>query len=1834
MVTDPGTRVSAVDVLSDWERHQILVERNATAVEVEKSTLLELFTAQVARTPDAVALVCGEKSMTYAELDKQASRLVDHLITHGAGPDSVVGVCLDRSVELVVALVGVLRAGAAFVPLEPGWPVARIEQVCRSADTVALVTNVAIGVEVVGITRVDIDDLPEFTGSEPGGSIGTPVPVNPESVAYVIFTSGSTGIPKGVMIRHRAIAARLSWQQELLDFGAEDAVLFKAPLGFDISINEVFLPLVSGARLVVAEPGGERDAEYLLELIEREQVTFVYLVSSMLDMLLELPEIAVRARVLRHVWCGGETLSPGLFDRFRASLDAVMYHGYGPAEATIGVTHQCYRPGQPRDGVTIGKPNPNTRIYLLDGCLCPVPDGVIGELYAGGLPLGRGYVNDPVQTAFRFVANPFSAGERLYRTGDLARWRSDGFLEFCGRADNQIKISGMRVEPGEIEAVLTRHPQVAQAVVVLRDDPSAPASARLVGYIVPKEPIEQAQSEAEREQINAWQQVYDIEHTETGTAVCNEDFSVWNSSYDGKPIPVEHMREWRDATVDRIRELSPTRVLEIGVGTGLLLSRLAPDCETYWGTDFSAPVIDKLRADLDQDENLRGRVKLRCQPAHITEGLPVNFFDTVVINSVIQYFPSIGYLTEILIAALDLVVPGGAVFVGDVRHRGLERCFHTAVALTRADSTTNPAELRRTIERSMLLERELLVAPDFFAALSTTVPETSVSIHTKRGCHHNELSRYRYDTVLYRQPATPISLADAPCLVWGLSISDLDVLAAHLSEHRPSLLRVSRIPDARLAAELAAMRALDEGATVAEAAQRLRIDGGGIEQEALHDLADRLGYRLVVTWSAGTDGAVDAVFIAGDRAGVGIWTDAYLPVAVTERESWAHRATIARQRAALPQRLREELKRQLPDHMVPAALVTLDRLPLTANGKLDVAALPEPAARLATSRAPASTQEQILCELFADVLGLPKVGVDDDFFTLGGDSIIAIQLVNRARSHQLSINPREVFQRRTPTALAALVTKKEPITASVSDSHGVGRFPPLPTVQRRSEQSGPIKRDNQYVLVRVPAAADWSLLGQILQAVLDRHDGLRLRLTRHAPALWSLETTAVGSVQAMDLLHRVDVAGMDTTAVRAMIAAESDAAVERLDPDTGTMLQAVWFDAGRTEEGRLLVVAHRLVIDEVSWRILLADFATGWKAVRAGKQPELEPVGTSLRSFARMFVEQAQEPTRMSELEYWTQTLAPGGDLVAGPVTAGTVSGTRHHNIRLSVSDTMPLLTPVPVTARAEVTDVLVAALRVAVSRWHDRHGRDGSADLLVDLERHGREQITAGVDLSRTVGRFTSIAPVRLPASADVFSSLKVVTERLRGMPDSGIGYGMLRYANPQTAPVLANASQPQVLFNYVGRLDVGWLDEWGRAPESDSVVADPDAEMGVSHPLAVNAICIETPGGPQLQATFTYLTEVLSTKDTYELADAWAAALRELVSRTAANDNRTTLVSSWPQPLPPLTNRCGDNILLTGASGFFGAFLLREILSRYRGTVHCLVRAESTTHAWDKLRTNLRRYSLTEEILFQNRIRVVVGDLSRPRLDLGTSDYEYLADKIDLIIHNGAHVDMLHLYETVEAANVGGTRELLRLAATTWRKPLRLVSTVSAAEYSPTASSNASGYLVSKWQAEQLVTEARTHGIPAAVYRVPRLSGDSVTGRSNDRDITVRMVRSILNLGIAPDIGFSEEWIPVDEAARLLASPYPGPEHGGCFILTTPRRVCLSEIIELARKIGHEIEYKPLPEWCHDAASRSAEEYEVLALALSIYSASGTLDENISAPQSETPADDPIPIVARGVT
>ncbi|MDX3752858.1 non-ribosomal peptide synthetase [Streptomyces sp. AK08-02] len=468
----PDQPLSRAGLLSPEELHNVSEGWNDTSHPAPHTTLSALFEEQADRTPQATALVHGRTRLSYGELNTRANRLAHQLIAGGAGPEQVVAVSLPRSAELVIALLAVLKSGAAYLPMDPALPPDRVAFIHQEAAPVLVVDDAA----AVGRTS----DQP---GTNPAAELGGADPQNP---AYVIYTSGSTGRPKGVVIPHRGITNRLLWMQATFALDADDRVLQKTPASFDVSVWEFFWPLIAGATLVVAEPEGHRDPAYLSDLIEAEGVTTVHFVPSMLSAFLDDPDIT-RCPSLRRVICSGETLPPDLVARAHRHFDAELYNLYGPTEASVDVTwwHCRRHSAEAAHGpVPIGRPVWNTRVHVLDDNLRQVPPGVCGELYLSGVQLARGYLRRPGLTAERYVPDPFEGGgARMYRTGDLARWRADGVLEFVGRADQQVKIRGFRIEPGEVEAALTEMSEVAQAVVTVRED--RPRDRMLVGYVVP-----------------------------------------------------------------------------------------------------------------------------------------------------------------------------------------------------------------------------------------------------------------------------------------------------------------------------------------------------------------------------------------------------------------------------------------------------------------------------------------------------------------------------------------------------------------------------------------------------------------------------------------------------------------------------------------------------------------------------------------------------------------------------------------------------------------------------------------------------------------------------------------------------------------------------------------------------------------------------------------------------------------------------------------------------------------------------------------------------------------------------------------------------------------------------------------------------------------------------------------------------------------------------------------------------------------------------------------------------------------------------------------------------
>ncbi|MFE1960293.1 amino acid adenylation domain-containing protein [Streptomyces sp. NPDC059479] len=1231
LTADPAAPVGSLDPLLPAEREALGRENTATREPVPHETVADLLAAQAARTPDATALVFGTRMLTYAELDARCDRLARLLISRGAAPERVVALGLPRSLDMVVALFAVLRTGAAYLPLELDYPADRLALMLDDAEPLLLLSTTEVSDTLEGdVPRLLLDD-PAVEAELSALSSG-PVRVgfSLEHPAYVIYTSGSTGRPKGVVTPYRGLTnMQLNHQKEIFGPAIASAggrrlrVAHTVSFAFDMSWEEL-LWLVEGHEVHICDEELRRDAEALVAYCETHRIDVVNVTPTYAHLLIE--EGLLEGHRPPLVLLGGEAVTETVWNRLRDTDGTYGYNLYGPTEYTIntlgGGTDDSPTP-------TVGRPIRATRAHILDAWLRPLPDGVPGELYIAGVGLARGYLGRPGLTAERFVADPFGEpGERMYRTGDLVRRRADGNLDFLGRTDDQVKVRGYRVELGEIETALSRHPQVAQAAVIARDDPSAPGTQRLVGYVVPAELDAERREEAEREQIGEWQEIYSAEYTEINTAVFTEDFAGWDSSYDGTPIPLEHMREWRAATVERIGELRPRRILEIGVGSGLLLSQLAPAAEAYWATDFAEPVIRKIGEDLRQEPELAAKVELRAQPAHDLDGLPTGFFDTVVINSVIQYFPSIDYLTDVINGAMELLAPGGALFIGDVRNLRLARAFQTAIQLTRAEKGTDPATVRRAVDRGMALEKELLVDPDYFTTLGF-----DVDLRTKAGRHQNELTRHRYDVILHRGHSDALELADAPVTDWA----GHEALAALLEERRPERLRVAGVPDARTVGELAAVRALDEG-------RPHGLAEGGVEPDTLRELGSRLGYRVLTTWSARL-GVYEAVLVrdaAPDGAGAGDGGTGFrLTTGLYRRADgvapYANAPTTARGANGLVRRLREDLKERLPDYMVPAAFSVLPRLPMNDNGKLDVRALPEPEPAVAqgSGRGPRTEQEEILCRLFADVLGLPGVGAEDNFFDLGGHSLLATRLISRARNElgaELAI--RDLFEAPTPELLADRTGGGRPARpALVPEAVRPGRLP-LSAAQRRLWLVQRITDDggvayNFPLVFRLRGTLDLAALRAALRDVTGRHEALRTRFEEHegepyqriVPAEEADPSFTVTDCAEQDLSARIE-----------------EAQRRPFDLSTELPLRAEVLRLGPADQVVALVL-HHITTDEWSDRPFLADLGLAYGARATGRAPEWERDLPAQYADYTLWQNRLLDEVGERQLAYWTETL-------------------------------------------------------------------------------------------------------------------------------------------------------------------------------------------------------------------------------------------------------------------------------------------------------------------------------------------------------------------------------------------------------------------------------------------------------------------------------------------------------------------------------------------------------------------------------------------------------------------
>lgn len=727
----------------------------------------------------------------------------------------------------------------------------------------------------------------------------------------------------------------------------------------------------------------------IADQIRDRRVTHLQCTPSMARILTSDPEGLAALSGLKRLMLGGEALPTDLAEMLAPVVQGEIHNMYGPTETTIWSTTSRVRAGQP---ITIGRPIANTIIRILDARGQLVPIGVAGELCIGGAGVVRGYLGRPDLTADRFIADPYDANGQLYRTGDLARYSQSGEIEFLGRLDLQVKVNGYRIELGEIETVLGRHPAVLQNVVMARTDGGA---AQLVAYLIPQGG-DGAKSENDR--VAQWEGLWDEAYKQAGE-VADPRFNIagWKDSYTGAPIPAAEMREWLDHTGRNILALKPRRVLEIGCGTGMVLYQVAPHVDHYTGVDLSPHALETISRELNADE--RTRVTLLQQPAHALRGLAEQSCDTVIINSVAQYFPDSEYFAEVLKRASELVVDDGRIFVGDVRSYDHLEAFQTLAALHQSPGHLGTAELSRRIDRRVTQDGELVVSEAFFHALKRELPRlAAVDVRLKRGHALNEMSAFRFDVVLHVGPQAPGT--DAVALPTASHPRSLDEIRQMVAS-TPPILVIENLRNARLSGVYAVRDALVAGSAADTDALRRVMDGiedRGVNPEDLFHISP--DYDVEVVWSRSGDPACfDAVLrhkITGPKGRL----DLGAPSHHQSVSHYANRpAKATSDHGALFEELRGHLREFLPEYMTPAAFVVMDAFPLTANGKIDRMALPAPTREVTQSVAeyvpPSSDLEQIIADVWKQLLNVERVGLRDNIFDLGANSLLTAQANQR-----------------------------------------------------------------------------------------------------------------------------------------------------------------------------------------------------------------------------------------------------------------------------------------------------------------------------------------------------------------------------------------------------------------------------------------------------------------------------------------------------------------------------------------------------------------------------------------------------------------------------------------------------------------------------------------------------------------------------------------------------------------------------------------------------------------------------------------------------------------------
>ncbi|MDB9527417.1 amino acid adenylation domain-containing protein [Oscillatoria sp. CS-180] len=1405
IATDPEQCLSQLSLISDEMRQHRVAGWQPPAVEPVNitSTLSQLFEAQAARTPDAIAVVCGSKQLTYQALNQHANQLAHWLQSNQVGPEVGVGICLERSIENIVSILGVLKAGGAYIPLDPANPPDRLSYILDATKVTLVITQASLleqlphGSESQSYLCFDKDwDMIAQCPSTPPVSQATA-----DCLAYVIYTSGSTGKPKGVAIPHRNVCRLFTATQDQFQFAPQDIWTQFHASAFDFSVWETWGALLHGGRLVVVPFWVSRSPQEFHQLLIAQQVTVLNQTPSAFrqwlhgsNLLTETPPPA-----LRWIIFGGEALDKSSvkrwFERY-GDQHPQLVNMYGITETTVHATHHALslQDLQFDQGTPIGYPLQDLQAFVLGPDWELLPVGFPGELYIGGAGLARNYWHQPGLTGDRLIPHPFSdgVGKRLYRTGDLVRYCPNGELEFLGRVDTQIKIRGFRIEPGEIEAVLTQHPAVQDSIVIVRGKDLE--DKRLVAYVVPR--AEQAGAvrqllRLEKEGLLAGRSHYELPN---GIVVVHVNKSETDFVY-------REIFEERQYLRHGITLNEGDVVFDVGANIGLFSLFVESVCENaeIYAFEPSPPIFELLQLNAT------------------LQGLNIRLFD-----------------------------------YGLSDHSGQERFTYYPNNSVASGYFADLTEDRETLQAFLMNKQQ-------------EGHTESSSIAT-----HQDLSDKAVDeftTELLTSQQFTCQLKTISEVISEHKIEQIDVLKIDVEKSEFNILLGIKDEDWPKIKQLV-----------------IEVHDIGNQLNLTMKLLDKQGYDLAVEQEKLLENT-DLYTVYAKRSPAennGLSQSTQRPTHPPLKHTWSSPNRLIND-------LRSSLKHKLPDYMIPADFVLLDDFPLTANGKLDRQQLPLPTSvarpTVGDFSTPSTSVERALCDIWKRVLKREQVGIHDNFFELGGDSILAIQVIARAHQRGYQLSPKHLFQHQTVATLAAIA---ETATLPQAEQGLITGPVPLSPIQHWFfERSLPRPHHfNQAVMLEVPADTQVTFLLAATQHLLNYHDVLRSRFTETGTG-WQQDIAAKGetpfATYDLSLLS-----GIQQTRALEAIAASLQPSLNLAE---GPLLRGAFLYLGADQPARLLFIIHHLVIDGVSWRILLEDLALMYTQLREGSPIQLPLKTTPMKQWVEQLQTYAQTETLKTETRFWQSlsgTCLPAdedSDLMPQSSNSAQVTAV------LDAEQTCILLEEVPAAYNTQINDVLLTALAQTMVQW------TGHPAVCIDLESHGREDLFEGIDVSRTVGWFTSLYPIQLFVESHRApgDALKQVKEQLRQIPNRGIGYGVLRYLSPAavTRQTLAELTPPQISFNYLGQLERGFVEtaSWKLAIESVGPLHHRQGQR--SHLLGISSYI----AAGQLQMRWVYSPEIHTKTTMDDLLQTYMDRLKTLIAHCQSPEAGGFTPSDFPE-------------------------------------------------------------------------------------------------------------------------------------------------------------------------------------------------------------------------------------------------------------------------------------------------------------------------------------------------